>query len=183
MTGAAPVQGAAAPDDALRPTASLRRRLTAFVYEGVLLFGIIMIGAYVYDTLTQHRHALEGRTGLQAFLFLLLGVYFTWFWTHGGQTVAMKTWHLRLVDSLGRPLTQLRAFCRYLLSWLWFLPALATAHVMGPRSALAMFALMFIGVVAYAALARAHPQRQFLHDVICGTRLIDVRVTPAITHS
>ena len=31
---------------------------------------------------------------------------------------------------------------------------------------------IFVGVVAFALLAFLHPQRQFLHDVVCGTRLV-----------
>ena len=174
MTAAAP-SSAASADGAIGPPPSLRRRLAAFVYEGVLLFGVVMIGGWLYDTLTQHRHAMQGRTGLQAFLFLLLGIYFVWFWTHGGQTVAMKTWHIRLVDANGRALGQPRAFARYALAWLWFVPALAAARYVGPNSAWAIFALMTVGVAAYALLALTNPQRQFLHDLICGTRLVDTR--------
>lgn len=174
MTAAAP-SAAAARDVAIGRPPSLRRRLAAFVYEGVLLFGVVMIGAWLYDTLTQHRHALQGRTGLQVFLFLLLAIYFVWFWTHGGQTVAMKTWHIRLVDANGRAVGQARAFARYALAWLWFVPALAAARYAGPASAWAILALMAVGVVVYALLALTNPQRQFLHDLICGTRLIDTR--------
>jgi uncharacterized RDD family membrane protein YckC len=155
--------------------ASLRRRLAAFVYEGVLLFGVVMIGSWLYDTLTQHRHAMQGRTGLQVFLFLLLGIYFVWFWTHGGQTVAMKTWHIRLVDASGRTVRQPRALARYVLAWLWFVPAWAAARYVGPNSTWAIFALMVVGAVVYALLAQTNPQRQFLHDLMCGTRLVDTR--------
>ena len=66
------------------------RRLACFVYEGVLLFGVLMISGYLFSTLTQQRHALLGRHALQGFLFVVLGIYFVWFWSHGGQTVAMK---------------------------------------------------------------------------------------------
>ena len=66
---------------------SMSRRLAAFVYEGVLLFGVTMAAGYVYATLTQQRHALAGKAGLQAFLFVVLGIYFSWFWSRGGQTV------------------------------------------------------------------------------------------------
>ena len=59
----------------------LARRLAAFVYEGVLLFGVLMLAGYVYSGLTQQRHALQGKTGLQAFLFVVLAVYFGWFWS------------------------------------------------------------------------------------------------------
>lgn len=182
MTAAPVPSSGLSPDtaDPLAP-APLARRLAAFTYEGVLLFGVVMIGAYLYDTLTQHRHALQGRAGLQAFLFLLLAVYFVWFWTHGGQTLAMKTWRVKLVTAQGGPLTQTRALLRYAASWLWFLPALATAHYVGPRSSLAIFGLLLVGVAAYAALALTNAQRQFLHDLLCGTRLIDARVGTPVT--
>ncbi len=34
---------------------------------------------------------------------------------------------------------------------------------------------MTLGWLVYGGLALLHPQRQFVHDVLCGTRLIDVR--------
>ncbi|WP_280155589.1 RDD family protein [Piscinibacter sp. XHJ-5] len=153
---------------------SLRRRLAAFVYEGVLLFGVLMISGYLFSSLTQQRHALVGRHGLQAFLFVILGIYFVWFWSHGGQTVAMKAWHIRLVDREGRAVSERRALARYVLSWLWFLPALVVLYISGLRGG-AIFAVMTAGVLGYALTARLHPSRQFPHDVLCGTRLVTWR--------
>lgn len=158
---------------------ALRRRLAAFIYEGVLLFGVLMIAGYLYSSLTQQRHALEGKLGLQAFLFVVLGIYFVWFWSHGGQTVATKAWRIRLVTATGEPVSQGRAFARYLLSWLWFAPALlslglAGGHPGGGRVSAALLA----GVLAYAALSWLRADRQFWHDAVCGTRLISVDVPP-----
>jgi uncharacterized RDD family membrane protein YckC len=166
-------QAAGAPAGGLSAP-SLRRRLAAFVYEGVLLFGVLMMSAYLFSSLTQQRHALVGRHGLQAFLFVVLGIYFVWFWSHGGQTVAMKAWHIRLVDREGRPVSERRALVRYLLSWLWFVPALVVLYVSGLRGS-AIFGVLAAGVVGYALSSRLHPSRQFLHDVLCGTRLITWR--------
>ena len=71
------------------------------------------------------REPMDARRPLlQAFLFVVFGVYFAWFWAKG-QTLAMKTWNIRVVDREGRPLTQGRALLRYACSWLWFLPPLA----------------------------------------------------------
>ena len=163
------------PSDATATeTPGLARRIACFVYEGVLLFGVLMIGAYLFSSLTQQRHALIGRTGLQFFLFLLLGIYFVWFWSVGGQTVAMKAWHIKVLDTHGRQLTQWRATARYLASWAWFLPALTWAWVAELRSAGSIFVLLFVGMVTYAALSRLHPQRQFWHDAICGTKLVTI---------
>jgi uncharacterized RDD family membrane protein YckC len=119
-----------------------------------------------------------GRHGLQAFLFVVLGIYFIWFWSRGGQTVAMKAWHIRLVDTVGTPVTQPRALVRYLLSWLWFLPALATVWLAGIHDGGAITTIVLAGVLGYALLARLHPQHQFWHDVVCGTRLVTWRPAP-----
>jgi uncharacterized RDD family membrane protein YckC len=161
----------------LRPTPAITRRLAAFLYEGVLLFGVVMIAGYLYSALTQQRHALEGRTGQQLFQFLILGVYFVWFWSHGGQTVAMKTWHLRLQMRDGSPVSQVRALGRYLLSWSWFVVPLGVIAAHGGRTpdwALLGWSV-FLGIVAYAGLSRFLPERQFLHDLLCGTRIVDTR--------
>ena len=158
------------------PTASntprLFRRLAAFVYEGVLLFGVTMAAGYVYGILTQQRHALQGKAGLQAFLFTVLAVYFIWFWSHSGQTVAMKAWHIRLVSADGAPVKQSRAMLRYLLSWLWFVPAWATAYAFNLQGVPVISGLTVLGVLAYAGLVWLRPDQQFFHDILCGTRLV-----------
>ena len=151
---------------------SLRRRMACFVYEGVLLFGVVMIAGYLYSSLTQQRHALVGLQGLQAFLFVVLGIYFVWFWSNGGQTVAMKTWQVRLLSKDGRPVGAARAWLRYLLSWLWFVPALAGISLAGLRSGAAISLALLAGVLVYALLSRFNPRRQFLHDLISRTELV-----------
>lgn len=163
------------PAPAELETPGLWRRMACFIYEGVLLFGVLMIAGYLFSSLTQQRNAMVGRHGLQAFLFVVLGIYFAWFWSHGGQTVAMKAWHIRLVTRGGAAVSQARALLRYVLCWLWFLPALAALYLAGMQSAPAIFAVLIVGVIAYALLARLHPQRQFWHDAACGTRLVTHR--------
>jgi len=155
------------------PPPGVARRLACLVYEGVLLFGVVMIAGYLYSSLTQQRHALQGKAGLQAFLFVVLAIYFTWFWSHGGQTVAMKAWHIRLVGADGAPVSQPRAFGRYVLAWLWFLPALAAVRLSGLSGTGVIFGTMFAGVLGWATLAWLRRDRQFWHDVVCGTRLVD----------
>lgn len=160
-------------------TPGVARRLAAFVYEGVLLFGVVFIAGYLYSALTQQRHALQGQTGLQVVVFIVLAIYFVTFWSRGGQTVAMRAWHVRLVTASGASVTPARALARYLLAWLWFAPALLAARLAGLHSLGAIFTLLFAGVAAYALLAFLHPQRQFLHDALCGTRLVTWRPAQA----
>ena len=155
---------------------SLPRRMSCWLYEGILLFGVVFIAGYLFSTLTQTRHALDNRHAQQAFLFLVFGIYFSWFWAKG-QTLAMKTWHIRVVDRHGRPLTQMHAFLRYLTSWVWFLPPLALRAVW-PLSATEIAVLAAGWVAIWAILSRFHPQRQFWHDAWAGTRLIQEQTRP-----
>lgn len=168
------MSGPALPAGSAVHAPSLRRRMACFLYEGVLLFGVLMIAGYLYSSLTQQHHALVGRHGLQAFAFIVLAIYFSWFWSHGGQTVAMKAWHIRVVTRDGAPLTQLRALVRYLLAWLWFLPALAWIEWSGIEGLQPIVLTLSASVVIYAALSRLHPARQFWHDAASGTQLIRV---------
>jgi uncharacterized RDD family membrane protein YckC len=176
-----PDSSATAPSSPLSPappTPGLRRRMACWLYEGMLLFGVVFLADYLFSTLSQTRHALDNRLGQQAFLFLVLGIYFTWFW-HKGQTLAMKTWHIRIVDAQSRPLTQARALARYVLSWVWFLPSLAL--IWSLQLPLGSGSVLILGwVVIWAVLSRFHPQRQFWHDAWAGTRLIDARTPRAI---
>jgi uncharacterized RDD family membrane protein YckC len=156
---------------------SLRRRMACWLYEGMLMFGVVFIASYLFSTLTQTRNALDNRHAQQAFLFVVFGIYFTWFWAKG-QTLAMKTWHIRVVDRHGHALTQPRALLRYVLSWLWLLPPLAVSGAMALSGA-ELSVLLTGWVVIWALLSRFHPQRQFLHDALAGTRLVQHTPPPA----
>ena len=113
------------------------------------------------------------RDAQQVWQFLVLGGYFGWFWVHGGQTLAMKTWRVRVVTRDGSPLGWMRALARYVLAWLWFLPGLAVAWLIGAQSWMLML-IPLLNVVLWAAAVRLDADRQFLHDRIAGSRLVDV---------
>lgn len=145
--------------------------MACWLYEGMLLFGVVFIAGYLFGTLSQTRNAMDNRHALQAFVFVIFGIYFVWFWAKG-QTLAMKTWHIRVVDLRGNAITQARALARYTLSWLWFIPplmVLSLFQVSGGESVL----ICTGWVIIWAILSRFHPQGQFWHDALAGTRLIN----------
>ena len=144
--------------------------MACWLYEGLLLFGVVFISGYLFSTLTQTRHALDNRHALQVFLFMVLALYFCWF-GHKGQTLAMKTWRIRLVDSAGQPVSYARAMLRYLLSWVWFLPPLA---VLAPfdLSGGEVLVLCAGWIAIWAITSRFQSEQQFWHDIWAGTRLV-----------
>jgi uncharacterized RDD family membrane protein YckC len=110
---------------------------------------------------------------LQAVGIAVYGLYFVWFWTRRGQTLPMQTWRIKLVTARGELLGIGHALLRYAACALWVAPAavLAKVYHWPPSTTMAAVA---IGVVAYGLLALLHPQRQFWHDALCGTRLVAV---------
>ena len=148
----------------------LWRRMACWVYEGILLFGVVFISGYLFSTLSQSRNAMDHRNALQAFLFVIFGIYFVWFWAKG-QTLAMKTWNIRVTGRDGKAISQRRALGRYVLSWVWFLPPLVAAAPFGLNGA--EVAVITVGWIAvWALLSRFQAQGQFWHDVWAGTQLI-----------
>ena len=170
-----PIRGAGlastVPGDTALEAPPLARRMAAWLYEGVLLFGLVLPAGLVFSVATNMRHGLQHRHWLDAFLFLVIGVYCVVFWRKS-QTLAMKTWHIAVTDRHGRQLTWSRAAIRYVFCWIWVLPPLAVFQ--SRHAPIGQIAVLFVGWVAFwALLSRLHPQRQFWHDALAGTRLVD----------
>ena len=143
----------------------LRRRLASIVYEGILLFGVAFIAAYLFLALTQSKHPIPSpmRHLFQGYMFAVIGVYFVWCWRHGGQTLPMKTWKMHLVNRSGGTLSLGRAWWRYTMIWASMTPALAL-YGLGIKWGLALLPLP----LAWALL---DPQGQFLHDRLARTAI------------
>lgn len=147
--------------------------MACWLYEALILFAVALIATLVFSVAVQMRHGLDPRQWLlQGFLAVVFGIYFAYFWSHGRQTLPMKTWRIALVDREGRKVSQGRALLRYFFCAIWVLPplaALASRHFTLPE-----LGVMFAGWIAFwALLSRFHPQRQFWHDAWAGTRLVD----------
>jgi uncharacterized RDD family membrane protein YckC len=127
------------------PTAGLPRRLAAMAYEAVLLFAVGFFAAWVFFFASGGAEATSGwrRHLLQVFIALVVAAYFLWSWLRGGQTLAMKTWRVRLVN-----VTPGKALLRF-----------ALALVLVPTGIAIVWALF-------------DHDRQFLHDRLAGTRLV-----------
>lgn len=151
--------------------------MACWLYEGVLLFGVVFVAGLLFGIVTQTRHGMQNRPELQGFIFLVLGIYFSWFWRHG-QTLPMRTWHIRLRGPDGLPPTTGRALLRYMLSWIWLLPPLAAGALLSLRG-VELMALALAWVALWALLSLLHPKRQFWHDAWAGTELVYEPIEPA----
>jgi uncharacterized RDD family membrane protein YckC len=110
--------------------AGLLRRLMAMFYDSLLLLSVLLLGTALAMLVT--GGTLDYRNPFfRAFLFGLCFLFYAWFWMHGGQTLGMRTWKIRIQRLDGGPVTLRQALLRFLcaipcwlllgLGYLWML--------------------------------------------------------------
>jgi uncharacterized RDD family membrane protein YckC len=159
--------------------APLWRRLFAAVYDGLLLFGLIMV-TLLADVLGRGLLDLPRNMAvLQATCFLVGLGFFGWFWTHGGQTLGMRAWRLRVRRLDGRALRWPVAAIRYavmLTLWLALLIAPLLLYVPRFHDAHPHAELVSVLVLALLACCLAFffldARRRFPQDWISGSETV-----------
>ena len=127
------------------------RRIICLLYEFLILLAIIFIASFIFHLVFRDTNASYFKPLYQLYLLFVMGYYFIWFWTHGGQTLAMQAWKIRVVTSEGQMLNNRKAIIRYLL---------------------AVTGTLFLGAgFLWALIDREH---LYLHDRLTGTRLIKI---------
>ena len=103
---------------------SFLRRLLAILYDSLLLACVILFATLLFYWIAGNNFSRDPilRIVYQSYLLILSYLFFGWFWTHGGQTLGMRAWRLRLLQQADlQPITWRQALVRYLvaiLSWL-----------------------------------------------------------------
>jgi uncharacterized RDD family membrane protein YckC len=104
-------------------TPGLLRRLAAICYDSVLVFGVVLLLWTLYylalAALTGNEdvgHSALAQLYWPVALLAVVGFH-VWFWTHGGQTLGMKSWRVRVVDQNGDDPAFGPALRRYLWAW------------------------------------------------------------------
>ena len=132
-------------------TAGIARRLSSMLYEGLVVFAVLLIGFLLPQIVLNAFGLVLAPRWLWRHVLGLLLLYFVWCWLHGGQTLPMKTWKLQVVNANGSPLRPMQAVLRYLAAW----PS-----------------ILFFGVgIFWAVFDR---DKQFLHDRIAGSCIIAI---------
>ena len=133
------------------PVAGLGRRIGSLCYESLLLIAILFAAAWGFLFISRDFDLALTRPLFQLYLLAVAAAYFVYCWTHGGQTLPMKTWHIRLVTWRGDTISWRTGVYRYL------------------------FALLGVGLFGVGLIwALFDRERQFLHDRLAGTRLIRI---------
>lgn len=136
-------------------SAGLVRRLMAIIYDLILLLALLFITTAIAMAFNR-GNAIEPGQALYPYyvsgLFVVSFVFYGWFWTHGGQTLGMKTWKMKLQQVNGRALTWRLALIRFI-----------TAIFSWSAAGLGFLWSLF------------HPRRCTWHDIASNSVLIDLR--------
>lgn len=103
------------------PTAGLLRRIGAMCYDSLLLAAILLVAGFI-PLLFLGSESLTGltRSFFQTYLFIIIFMFYAWFWTHGGQTLGMRAWRLRIQNDDGTAINWSQAVLRFMcamVSW------------------------------------------------------------------
>jgi len=116
------------------PAAGLPRRLAAMFYDFLLCVAMLIVVTFSYKMAlmgfygeTQLKQlsdsgAMDGDPLLSTILVLSLFGFFAKFWTHGGQTLGMQVWGIRIQNADGSAVSVWQALLRFLVaigSWLF----------------------------------------------------------------
>ena len=79
--------------------AGIFRRLFAIFYDCFLLIAILFAVSAIATAINSGKAVESGDTLYPIFVIIIFGLsylYFAWFWIHGGQSLGMKTWQIKL---------------------------------------------------------------------------------------
>jgi uncharacterized RDD family membrane protein YckC len=119
------------------------------IYEALVVIALSLVCTTIFVLFLGDATTGIKRYSLQLFLWLAAGVYFAWCWQKSGQTLAMQTWQLKLINQDGELLTLTAAITRYVLASL----------------SLIAFGLGYLWVVV-------DRDRLFLHDRLLKNKII-----------
>ena len=158
---------------ALTTVPTIKRRLISIVYESLLALAVLFLPFLAFELVVQGAHTPLTEHLRQCLAFLVMGAYFIHQWSRDGQTLAMKTWRLKVVLP-GHAHVPLRmAAYRYVLSWMWLLPGILVSYALDLQHWQALSAVG-IGMLAWSATALFTGNGQFLHDKLLGTQIVQL---------
>jgi uncharacterized RDD family membrane protein YckC len=162
------------------PPAGLIRRLAALFYDLFLLAAVLMLAGLIALTTVRglgHPAPGPGATWFQAYVALVCYGFFGWFWTHGGQTLGMRAWRLRLQTLDGHAVTWGQAFVRtavvlalLIVGLLWLGTRTGTGQ--GPGYSGLQVAVALLPCASCYVWIAIDPLRRSWHDIASRSRVV-----------
>jgi uncharacterized RDD family membrane protein YckC len=161
------------------PAPQFWRRVSCALYEQLVLLGVIALTFLVPNLILGilFGASLPGWLTF-TYLYVVLGIYFVWYWTKSGQTLAMQTWRVRMIGPDGYNLTRKEAMWRYVYGSLWIAPCILLQWLLGLQKWQIIEMMFAVAIFLWPLtiyLDRVSPLlRQSLPDRFGRTRLVEL---------
>jgi uncharacterized RDD family membrane protein YckC len=100
-----------------------------FAASGLALgFAVLTLGSASVAA----QNPLIGNPFFQIYLFLVCFFFYGGFWVHGGQTLGLRAWRLRLQRCDGGKIGWQQALLRFLSGGLWLIPMISIHQTVKP---------------------------------------------------
>jgi uncharacterized RDD family membrane protein YckC len=167
------------------PAPTIKRRIALNLYEMLVLFGVLAFTFLVPHLIIGVLFEVTAPSAiLMAHVYLVLAFYFMWYWTKTGQTLAMQTWRIQLVNADGAIMKRSQALMRFAIGSLWLIPAALLLFIniklnpsmsMGGSVSIIFFSITLFLWPLSAIFDRKN--RQSIPDRWSGTRLVQLPST------
>lgn len=96
------------------PNTGFLRRIAIIIYDLLLLIAILLLSIAIVLPLNGGEAFEKNQSWFPFYLIFICFLYYGWFWTHGGQTLGMKTWKVEIKTFNGQNINWKQAFIRFL---------------------------------------------------------------------
>ncbi|MCW8932591.1 MAG: RDD family protein [Gammaproteobacteria bacterium] len=170
------------------PPASFLKLLGCWLYDFMLLCAVWLLAGFVYiipaqlftqiDSTQKENLSTTEFSGpvFYSYLFIVTWFFFAWFWTHGGQTLGLRSWSLRLQTVEGHTLNWTQTFLRFLVAgtpWLLSLfvyDKIITNQLLPAPYQYSAFIIGFIGLLWMLV----DKDKRSIQDIFSNSRIVSV---------
>lgn len=163
--------------------------LACWLYDFMLLCAVWLLAGLIYlipaqmlsqlDSSEKNNLSTTEFTGplFYSYLFFVSWFFFAWFWRHGGQTLGLRSWSLRLQTEEGHALSWLQTLLRFLVAATPWLIALFAYEQVTSKQLLAspyQYSVFFIGFIGLFWVF-IDKQKRSLYDILSHSRIIKIK--------
>lgn len=92
------------------------RHMAVVIYDALLLLATLFLATALVLPFNSGEAFSSSQYFFPLYILFVSFVFYGWFWTHGGQTLGMKTWKIKIKTFDNKPITWLLAFQRFFIA-------------------------------------------------------------------
>lgn len=100
-------------DTSLSSAPGFLRRLAIVVYDLILLIAVLFLATALLLPFNAGVAFTREQIFYPVYLLIVSFIFYGWFWTHGGQTLGLRSWKAKVLTFEQQPITWLQALVRF----------------------------------------------------------------------